>query len=209
MVASRAGLGFTVAVVTGLVVEWMHRKYGHTMLTNMIGDKAAADSEDEEAEDGSLSLGKHLGHVTETALHDFVDITVFLIIGALIAAFAKVIVPAQEIAEVSKDRPTWAIAIMMAFAFVVTLCSEADAFVAANFTTLRPAAKIAFLVLGPMLDFKLFFMYTRIFRRRLMWAIIFCVVIQVFVYSYILHQLWERNWPTIRMEATPASTATK
>ena len=54
----------------------------------------------------------------------------------------------REIAEVSKDRPTWAIGIMMVFAFVVTLCSEADAFVAANFTTLRPAAKLAFLVLG-------------------------------------------------------------
>ena len=92
---------------------------------------------------------------------------------------------------------------MMAFAVVVTLCSEADAFVAASFGTLRPAAKLAFLVLGPMLDFKLIFMYTRIFRPRLMWTIIGCVVVQVFVYSLITHYLWDNLAPTYLSWPTP------
>jgi hypothetical protein len=82
---------------------------------------------------------------------------------------------------------------MMAFAVVVTLCSEADAFVAASFGTMRPAAKLAFLVLGPMLDFKLIMMYTRIFRPRLMWTIFTAVVLQVFVYSYVTHVIWEKQ----------------
>ena len=43
---------------------------------------------------------------------------------------------------------------------------------AASFVTLPPAAKLAFLVLGPMLDLKLYLMYTRVFRPRLIWTII-------------------------------------
>ena len=57
---------------------------------------------------------------------------------------------------------------------------------------MRPAAKLAFLVLGPMLDFKLYFMYTRVFQTRLIWTIFLSVIVQVFVYSYAVHMIWER-----------------
>src|SRR5262249_49858463 len=152
---------------TGFVAERLARKYGAALLTGMASDKKALGEEEEGREDEAdqdftaLPWHKRLGNITDTALHDFVDITVFLIVGALIAAAAKVVISPAQIEEVSRNRPTVAIGIMMAFAFVVTLCSEADAFVAVNFETLRPAAKLAFLVLGPMLDFKLLFMYTR------------------------------------------------
>ena len=52
-----------------------------------------------------------------------------------------------------------------------------------------PASKLAFLVLGPMLDFKLYLMYTRVFRPRLIFTIIVCVVVQVFIYTMIVHYL--------------------
>ena len=51
--------------------------------------------------------------------------------------------------------------------------------------------KLAFLVLGPMLDLKLYMMYTRVFRPRLIWTIILCVVVQVFLYTLIVHYLGE------------------
>jgi hypothetical protein len=34
-------------------------------------------------------------------------------------------------------------------------------------------------------------MYTRVFRPRLIWTVISCVVIQVFIYSLITHAVWE------------------
>ena len=80
---------------------------------------------------------------------------------------------------------------MMGLAVLLCLCSEADAFVAASFSTLNPAAKLGFLVLGPMLDLKLYLMYTTMFRPRLIWTIIVCVVVQVFVYCAIIHYVWE------------------
>src|SRR5262249_23935693 len=73
-------------------------------------------------------------------------------------------------------------------AILFCLCSEADAFVAANFPLFwAPASKLAFLVLGPILDLKLFMMYRSAFRPRLIWTIISVVVAQQFVYSVPVH----------------------
>jgi uncharacterized membrane protein YraQ (UPF0718 family) len=207
MLGLRAALGFLVAFVVGLVVEQMQKKYGASLLKGLMVRKGREDEEKDQEVESRVPLTKRLGNITETALHDFVDISVFLIIGALIAAAAKVAIDPRTIARESEGKPTLAIAIMMAFAVVVTLCSEADAFVAASFGTLRPAAKLAFLVLGPMLDFKLIFMYTRIFRPKLMWTIILCVLLQVFVYSYITHVLWENLAP--RYMPAPTAVAPK
>jgi uncharacterized membrane protein YraQ (UPF0718 family) len=56
---------------------------------------------------------------------------------------------------------------MMALAALMSLCSEADAFVAASFQFSLPmSAQMAFMVLGPMFDIKLLFMALSIFRRK-------------------------------------------
>jgi len=62
---------------------------------------------------------------------------------------------------------------MMILAFLLSLCSEADAFVAASFrSTLMPvSAQLAFMVLGPMLDIKLLLMYVRVFHKRFIIAL--------------------------------------
>jgi uncharacterized membrane protein YraQ (UPF0718 family) len=89
----------------------------------------------------------------------------------------------------SEGYPGLTIIFMMLMAIAMCLCSEADAFVAASFTTMAPSAKVAFLVLGPMFDLKLLLMFTRVFRRRLIVTIVVTVFIQVFVYSLAVHYL--------------------
>jgi uncharacterized membrane protein YraQ (UPF0718 family) len=56
---------------------------------------------------------------------------------------------------------------MMALAFVLSLCSESDAFVAASFVKFGVGAQLAFLVFGPMVDTKLGVLYSATFRRGL------------------------------------------
>ena len=75
-------------------------------------------------------------------------------------------------------------------AILFCLCSEADAFVAASFTSLPPSAKLAFLVLGPMLDLKLYLMYTRVFRRELIFTIFGSVIVLSFIYSVAIQLFW-------------------
>lgn len=83
------------------------------------------------------------------------------------AGVLQTLVARGDLATLSGSLPLSTLA-MMVLALVLSLCSEADAFVAASFrTTLPLTAQMAFMVLGPMLDLKLVAMYFRIFRRRL------------------------------------------
>src|SRR5262249_4736770 len=182
-----------------------YRKYGSKLLAPLAvpaADLHPAEADDEEDGPGDARrrpLAQRLSNITETALHDFVDITVFLILGALLAALSRQLIHQDQAEQLSRNQPVLAIAIMMGLAIVLCLCSEADAFVAASFVTLRPAAKLAFLVLGPMLDFKLYMMYTRVFRPRLIWTIIISVVVQVLIYALIVHFIWEDVLPYLRI----------
>jgi uncharacterized membrane protein YraQ (UPF0718 family) len=129
-----------------------------------------------------------INNITRTALTDFVDIMAFLVLGAMLAAGGKFLLIRSDIQEFVQTTPAVSILMMMAIAVLFCLCSEADAFVAANFPLFwPPASKLAFLVLGPMLDLKLYLMYTRVFRPRLIFTIIASVVIQVFVYTMLVH----------------------
>ncbi len=161
--------------------------------------------DEDEAPAAKRTWTERLGKVTESALHDFVDIMVFLIIGALIAAFSRLALARGELEVFVRGYPVVAILMMMGMAVLLCLCSEADAFVAASYTLLRPSAKIAFLVLGPMLDLKLYFMYTRVFRPRLIWTIFSAVAIQVFIYSVAVHYAWEYIAP--KLDPVPAASA--
>jgi len=194
MMALRIGLGYLVAFGTSLVVEWQYRKHGAAKLLTPIAvppDKMELEKQNEANGAPPRSVMERLDSITEVALHDFVDVTVFLIFGALLAALARQIIPGEELKVFCLAHPTAAIGIMMALAVLLCICSQADAFIAASFINLPPASKLAFLLLGPMLDLKLYMMYTRVFRYRLIWTIMGSVIIQVLVYSLIVHFIWQ------------------
>ena len=192
----RVGMGYLVAFVTALIIEWQYRRHGPEKLLVPLAVPVAGkadlmdDPDNGKDETTRRSFRQRLSNITETALHDFVDVMVFVILGALLAALARILLK-DELEALSRNYPVFAIGLMMVSAIVLCICSQADAFIAAGFVTLRPASKLAFLVLGPMLDFKLYAMYTRVFRPRLIWTVISCVVVQVFVYSLIVHVIWE------------------
>ncbi len=190
MMGLRMGLGYLVAIGTSLIVDWQYRKHGNKLLTP-LATPSNLPVLDEDAEEKRRPLGQRITNIVQTSLHDFVDIMVFLILGALIASLTREMISREAVAAWSQQYPYLAIGLMMCLAVVLCLCSEADAFVAASYATIRPAAKVAFLVLGPMLDFKLYFMYTRVFRARLIWTIFLSVIVQTFLYSLAVHVIWE------------------
>jgi uncharacterized protein len=205
MVSLRVGMGFVVAVTTASIVQAQYRKYGNSLLTPLAAPQPAKAAPPPEATDqpqvhpSEFRAGEsrppfqRVANISETALHDFIDIMVFLTLGACLAGAIKVWGPSQdEIQTLSSGYPSLTILGMMGMAIAMCLCSEADAFVAASFTTLAPSGKIAFLVLGPMFDLKLLLMFTRVFRRRLIITIVVTVFVQVFLYSLAVHYLL---WP--------------
>ena len=191
MVILRAGMGFVVACVTGLIVHVVYRKYGNSLLTPLATPPAAValGMADDDAKPAKKPFVQRLGNIAQTSLHDFVDIMVFLILGSLLAAIVKLYVTPEQVETLSRDQPYLAIPLMMLLAVLMCLCSEADAFVAASFKEAAFTAKLAFLVLGPMFDLKLLLMFTRVFRPKLIAVIVVCTVSQVLVYCMILHSV--------------------
>jgi uncharacterized membrane protein YraQ (UPF0718 family) len=190
MVLFRTGIGYIVAVTTAMVVEWMWQKHGSSLLTPLTRPSALPEADI--AETGPRpSAWQRVSNISQTSIHDFVDITVFLILGALLAAGTRMFLTPEMIADLGSQHIMLTLLLMMGLAIILCLCSEADAFVAASFVTLPPSAKVSFLVLGPMVDIKLYALYLLIFRPRLIATIYFCVVGQVFVYSVATHYFWD------------------
>jgi len=200
IIALRMGLGYIVAVSTASLVEFiLYRRYGAALLQpSSIPQSVTATNDDLSATAKERrSIWKRLGAISETALHDFMDITIFLTLGAIITSFARQTINMSEVAAFSTSYPGLAIAVMMALAIVMCLCSEADAFVAASFTDLHPSAKLAFLVLGPMLDIKLLLLFTRVFKPKLIVFLVISLIVHVFLIMMIIHQIWDVvRWPS-------------
>ena len=191
MVVMRAGLGFLVAIGAAGLVEWQYRRRGSSLLTAAFQQSGLPVIEAEDFQGETRSLYRRLSNISETAVHDILDITFYLVVGGLLAAGIREALDLSQVSQATvSNNPPLAIGSMMLLAFLVTLCSEADAFVASTFTLLGPAPKLAFLVLGPMLDLKLFLMYTRVFRPRLMAIIILAVVVQVFILAMLTQLIW-------------------
>ncbi|MGW3724781.1 permease [Streptomyces sp. NPDC000851] len=96
--------------------------------------------------------------------HDVMHAGGFLVIGAMAAATLKAVVPEQWL-RAAADHPVVAVLALAVLAVLLSICSEADAFVAASLTQFSPTARLAFLVVGPMVDLKLFAMQAGTFGR--------------------------------------------
>ncbi len=78
-----------------------------------------------------------------------------LLFGAAAAALVQVAVP-REILLTLGSNPAWSIAAMLVLAFVISICSNVDAFFALAFKdTFTAGSLVSFLVFGPMIDIKL------------------------------------------------------
>jgi uncharacterized protein len=97
--------------------------------------------------------------------HDMVQAGGFLVIGAFAAAVLNVTVPPRWLEAVA-DSGFFSIIALALLAVLLSICSEADAFVAASLSQFSFTARLAFLVVGPMVDLKLFAMQVGSFGPR-------------------------------------------
>jgi uncharacterized membrane protein YraQ (UPF0718 family) len=164
MVLGRMGLGFLVAVAVGWVV-------GATRKEDLLRARPDDDEIDPETDETESRWARFVSHLT----NDFLFMGRFLILGAGIAAAVQTFVPQSIVGKVA-DLPVLSLLAMMALAFLMSLCSESDAFVAASFTQFGPAAQLAFLVSGPMIDLKLGALYAGTYSKGFLRTVVVTVV---------------------------------
>jgi uncharacterized protein len=107
---------------------------------------------------------RRLDVLVATAQHDLLQAGGFLIVGAAVAATLQTVVPRDVVDAVAGAGPLSLVA-LAALAVVMAICSEADAFVAASLTQFSLSSRLAFMVVGPMVDVKLVALQTGTFGR--------------------------------------------
>lgn len=107
-----------------------------------------------------------LSGISHHAAQDLWDMGKYLLAGALITAAVQSAVSQDTFAAVA-GHDLISHLFMMGFAFLLSLCSTSDAFVAASFDHLfPPGALLSFLVFGPMMDLKGALMMLSTFRTK-------------------------------------------
>ncbi|GAA4942506.1 permease [Actinoplanes utahensis] len=97
--------------------------------------------------------------------HDVVHAGGFLVVGAAAAATINVIVPEAWLQTLAA-QPVLSVLALAVLAVLLSICSEADAFVAASLSQFSLTSRLVFLVVGPMVDLKLISMQAGVFGRR-------------------------------------------
>jgi uncharacterized protein len=117
-----------------------------------------------------VSFDSRILHATRSAKHDLLDTAMYFIIGAVITALfnTKIFIrPEIQDGLMTVSGNDWlAVPAMMVLAALLSLCSTTDAFIAANLTSFSWVAKLGFLTFGPMVDLKLIFLYSTVFKKR-------------------------------------------
>ncbi len=178
MTSSRLLLGFLIAVAVGIIVSKLSLSsvLKPKLVESLEKDSVANKHHHHDDHDHSCCGHDHHHEPTpdnrlvaalRSAMKDFVDVAVYFSIGVTITAlFNTGIAPGANWLDSLAHSPTAAPAALMALAFVLSLCSTSDAFIAATLDKFSWAAKLAFLTFGPMMDVKLLFLYQTVLRKR-------------------------------------------
>jgi len=175
MTSLRLGIGYLLAVVVGFIIHNLRREQvaqpglmdalgGRRRIGLTIGTEPAP-QQDFSQQVAAATFPRKLLLAAQSATADFLDVAFFFIIGVAITSVFNTGVNQEALVPLASS-PLLAITSLMGLAALLALCSTTDAFIAWTFTAFPTAAKLAFLLFGPMFDLKLFWLYGLIFRRR-------------------------------------------
>src|SRR5918996_4151926 len=142
---------FVASLLTAVVVGLVWARFGRAGDTDRVRRV-------------SLGEGRPWPRFWDSVRHDFLHAGGFLVVGAAVAATIQVVVPRSILDTVAGSGPI-AVLTLAVLAVVLSICSEADAFVAASLGQFSLTARLAFMVVGPMIDLKLFAMQAGTFGR--------------------------------------------
>jgi|HubBroStandDraft_6_1064221.scaffolds.fasta_scaffold30330_4 uncharacterized membrane protein YraQ (UPF0718 family) len=162
--------GYLVAVVVGLAVSRLDPAQllrGQAVPTRARRRTALSIATMPDSPDATrgVSLMQRVIGAVQLASDDFIDTAIYFMIGAAVASIFNTAIDQRIILPLASS-PVLSVIAMMVIAGILTLCSTSDAFIAATFTAFPIPARMAFLIFGPMFDFKLLFLYSALLKKR-------------------------------------------
>jgi uncharacterized protein len=133
-----------------------------------------------------LSLGG-LQQFSGAVIRDFTGVLLFLVIGAATAALFSTGFNRNLLAPIGQNIFLGPLAGIL-LAELLCLCSTTDAFIIAAFAPFSVPAKIAFLVAGPLINLKLYWLYRSAFQARFVHGLwiraLAAILILILFYSF-------------------------
>ncbi|MBY0025605.1 permease [Priestia aryabhattai] len=172
IVLYRAGVAFIVSLLVGLILSFQF--------------KTPQTKREVHLRTSPKKMSAKLSEATRHTIDEFFSVGKFLIIGGLIAAGMQTFVKTSTLfllgqGDVSSN------AVMMGLAYVLSLCSSADAFIASSFrSTFTDSAIVSFLVFGPMFDIKNTLMMLSQFKTKFVFTLLAYVFILVLIVSILI-----------------------
>lgn len=193
MVLIRGGCGLAAAILIGFLIDWLEEdKNPMKFTTNTLNHQ-------ENEHECSCGCG-HVHHehenpkskivdIIEHTSAELYDIGKYLIFGAVISSIFQVFISRGYILSAGRSNG-YSVLVMMLFAYVISLCSEADAFIARSFLNQFTMGSIAaFLILGPMIDIKNTLMLGAAFKKKFVIELI-CLIFSVcFIIGTLINRI--------------------
>ncbi len=148
MVLARFAASLLAAVVVG---SWWARRGGESLLDTLRDEEPQSDT--------------RWSRLVDVASRDLVHAGGYLVVGAMAAATLQLVVP-RSVLTVVADNELLSVLMFAALAVILSICSEADAFVAVGLPQFSLTSRLVFLVVGPVIDLKLVAMHIGVFGRR-------------------------------------------
>lgn len=172
-VMTRAGMGLVIAWILGLILSQLTQPDTELMLpenkqshNNTCGHDHSHTPDLVQLQLGPIKKTFPWRSILAHTASEFMDVGQLLILGAFLSALFKSFISKEAIIGLGLN-PILSILVMMAIAFVLSLCSEADAFIARTFVgSFSTGSILAFLVLGPMIDIKNYLMLSGTFKQN-------------------------------------------
>ncbi|MBP3964123.1 permease [Paenibacillus sp. DLE-14] len=188
MVLIRGGMAIVVAYFTAIVISYLYPKLPLRGMEG-AGAEIAAGAESLAGERVRMPMRSRLYDVMLHAIDEFFSVGKYLVLGAFIAASMQTFIPTSTLLHIG-STPIAASLVMIGLAFIMSLCSEADAFIASSFrSTFSIGSLSAFLVFGPMIDIKNTLMLLAVFRGKFVLVLIALVAACTLASSLLVGRL--------------------
>lgn len=150
--------GFAIANLVGWVYA---RRPAEELLTNTFVASCQADHVQQSKQVASLAIFRREVQAMLPAL----------VVGAGLAGLVQVLVSREVLVSLG-SQPVWSVIVMVALAFIVSICSNVDAFFALAFRqTFMTGALVSFLTFGPMIDIKMLSLLRTTYRPSVLFQV--------------------------------------
>jgi uncharacterized membrane protein YraQ (UPF0718 family) len=172
--------GFLIANLIG----WMYSR--HPAQQSLLTDRFAAECA---LPDNHAHTDRRWQKSVDLFVRETGIILPALFLGAVAAGLVQVAVSRQVLVTLGSN-PVWSILAMMVLAFIISICSNVDAFFVLPFaSTFLPGSIVVFLVFGPMIDIKMLALMRTTFRTRVLLQITAVVALSSALIGLVVNYL--------------------